>query len=113
MRKSYDSAFKAKVAIEAVKEQMTLQELAQKYDVSPGQMSQWKRQLLESAGEQFERPNKKRNRERERDQLLKTVGQLKIENDVLKKNTASGTGQSHDGRTKSSGAFRGRAVSAP
>lgn len=96
---------------------MTLQELAQKYDVSPGQISQWKRQLFESAGEQFERPNKKRNcereTERERDQLLKTVGQLKIENDVLKKNTASGTGQSHDGRTKSSGAFRGRAVSAP
>lgn len=72
---------------------MTLQELTQKYDVSPGQISQWKRQLLESAGEQFERPNKKRNCEREtervRDQLLKTVEQLKIENDVLKKNTAS------------------------
>lgn len=41
------------------------------------------------------------------------MGQLKIENDVLKKNTASGTGQSHDGRAKSSEAFRGRAVSAP
>jgi len=96
---------------------MTLQELAQKYDVSPGQISQWKRQLLESAGEQFERPNKKRNcereNERERDQLLKTVGQLKIENDVLKKTPRVVTGQSHDGRTKSSEAFRGRAVSAP
>lgn len=40
MRKSYDTAFKVKVALEAAKEQMTLQELAQKYDVAPGQISQ-------------------------------------------------------------------------
>lgn len=36
MRKSYDAAFKVKVAIEAIKEQMTLQELAKKYAVPPG-----------------------------------------------------------------------------
>ncbi len=89
MRKSYDAAFKVKVAIEAIREQMTLQELAKKYDVHPVQVSQWKRQLLDGAGELFERPNKKRAREREaeeeRDRLLKTVGQLKVENDFLKK----------------------------
>lgn len=72
-----------------MREQGTLQELSQKYDVHPVQISQWKRQLLEGACETFERPNKKRKRERdaegERDQLLKTVGQLKIENDFLKK----------------------------
>ena len=49
MRKSYDSAFKAKVALEALKEQMTLQELAQKYELHPVQISQWKHQLLEGA----------------------------------------------------------------
>lgn len=65
MRKSYDTAFKVKVALEAAKEQMTLQELAQKFDVSPGQISQWKKQLVEGAGELFERPNKKLKRERE------------------------------------------------
>lgn len=101
MRKSYDAAFKVKVAIEAIKEQMTLQELAKKYAVHPVQVSQWKRQLLDGANELFERPNKKRAREREaeeeRDRLLKTVGQLKVENDFLKKNTGSGTGASHDG----------------
>jgi transposase-like protein len=68
---------------------MTLQELAQKYDVASGQISQWKKQLVEGASELFERPNKKRKREREtekeRDQLLKTVGQLMIENEFLKK----------------------------
>lgn len=89
MRKSYDTAFKVKVALEAAKEQMTLQELAQKYDVSPGQISQWKKQLVEGASELFERPNKKNKREREieeaRDNLLKTVGQLTVENEFLKK----------------------------
>jgi transposase-like protein len=63
MRKSYDTAFKVKVAIEAAKEQETLQELSARFEVSPGQISQWKRQLLEGAGELFERPNKKQKRE--------------------------------------------------
>jgi transposase len=89
MRKSYDTAFKVKVALEAAKEQKTLQELAQKYDVAPGQISQWKKQLVEGASELFERPNKKQKREREteeeRDHLLKTVGQLTVENEFLKK----------------------------
>lgn len=87
MRKSYDMAFKVKVALEAAKEQMTLQELAQKYEVSPGRISKWKKQLVEGAGELFERPNKKNKREREiekaHDNLLKTVGQLSVENEFL------------------------------
>jgi len=89
MRKSYDTAFKVKVALEAAKEQKTVQELSAQYEVSAGQISQWKRQLLEGAEELFERPNKKKKREREteeeRDHLLKTVGQLTVENDFLKK----------------------------
>lgn len=86
-RKSYDKAFKAKVALEAIKEESTIQELANKYEVHPNQISQWKRQLLEGAAEIFERPNKKKNDEAEgeHDLLLKTVGEMKIENDFLKK----------------------------
>ncbi len=80
---------------------MTLGELAQKYQIHPVQVSQWKRQLLEGADGLFERPSKMRVREREaeeeRDQLLKTVGQLKVENDFLKKNTENITGASRDG----------------
>ena len=87
MRKSYDTAFKVKVAIEAAKEQETLQELSARFEVSAGQISQWKRQLLEGAGELFERPNKKQKREREteadRDRLLSTVGKLTVENEFL------------------------------
>lgn len=89
MRKSYDTAFKVKVALEAAKELKTTQELSAQYEVSAGQISQWKRQLLEGAEELFERPNKKKKREQEteeeRDRLLKTVGQLTVENDFLKK----------------------------
>lgn len=89
MRKTYDKAFKAKVALEAIKEELTLQELAKKFDVHPNQISKWKSQLLENASDLFERPNKKIAEEdesdKERDNLLKTVGEMKIENDFLKK----------------------------
>ncbi|MBT7122333.1 MAG: transposase [Clostridia bacterium] len=47
MRKSYYKNFKAKVALEALKEESTLQELTKQYEVHPNQISQWKRQLLE------------------------------------------------------------------
>jgi len=49
MRKRFDEQFKATVALEAVKEEQTLQELAEKYQVHPNQTSVWKNKLLEDA----------------------------------------------------------------
>jgi len=46
MRKRFDEQFKATVALEAVKEELTLQELAEKYQVHPNQISVWKRKLM-------------------------------------------------------------------
>ena len=87
MRKKHDKAFKAKVALKAVKGESTIQELAIKYEVAPNQISLWKKQLLEDAAEIFERPNKKKPEviaaEKAKDEILKTVGEMKIENDFL------------------------------
>lgn len=89
MRKNYDKTFKAKVALDAIKEELTIQELARKFDVHPNQISKWKKLLSENASDLFERPNKKiveeEESDKERDNLLKTVGGMKIENDFLKK----------------------------
>lgn len=89
MRKHYDKTFRAKVALEALKETSTLQDMSKKYEVHPNMISVWKRQATENISVLFERPNKKsdeqKDTEQERDLLLKTVGELKVENDWLKK----------------------------
>lgn len=59
MRKRFDEQFKATVALEAVKEELTLQELAEKYQVHPNQISAWKKKLQEQPAAIFERKNKK------------------------------------------------------
>jgi transposase-like protein len=89
MRRSFDKKFKAKIALEAIRETKTIQELARQYKVHPNQISLWKKQLLEGAEDIFERPNKKREEdlemEKKQDDLLRTVGELTVENKFLKK----------------------------
>jgi transposase-like protein len=89
LKKTYDKAFKAKVVLEALREEMTLLELGQKYDIHPNVISNWKKQALEAMPDIFERPNKKSSSEREaearEEAMLKAIGQQKVEIDFLKK----------------------------
>ena len=63
--------------------------IAEKYGVHPNQISQWKAQAIAGLADIFERPNKKseetRKQEEEKDSLLKTIGEQKVEIDFLKK----------------------------
>jgi transposase len=88
MRKRYDKAFKAKVALEALKGEKTLQELATTYAVHPNMIALWKKQVLEHASMVFEKEGKEKaseEAERQKDELYKQIGQLQVENDYLKK----------------------------
>jgi transposase-like protein len=88
-RQSFSKDFKAKVALEALREESTIQEIAVKYGVHPNQISQWKAQAIAGMAELFERPNKKseeiRRQEEKENEYLKTIGEQKVELDFLKK----------------------------
>lgn len=88
MRKHYDKEFKAKVALEAVRGEKTIQEIATIYAVHPNLVGLWKKQLLESAGVVFEKEGKDKEvqaADRRQEELYKQIGQLQVENDFLKK----------------------------
>ena len=87
IRKHYDAQFKAKVALEAVKGEKTLAELASLYGVHPNQINKWKKRLLERLPELFSDHKEKAVKEDEEIQgeLYKQIGQLKVEVDWLKK----------------------------
>ena len=81
-RRNHSSVFKAKVALEAVKEEQTLVELAERFQVHPNQITEWKKQLLEKAPEIFEKGQKNPN-EPDLKELHAKIGRLTMENDFL------------------------------
>ncbi|MEM9299375.1 MAG: transposase [Bacteroidota bacterium] len=85
-RKKYTSKFKTKVVLEAIKEQYSIAELAQRYELAPQQINLWKREFLAHAESIFDKKGKGKKSpvDEEKDQLLKAIGQLKVENDFLK-----------------------------
>jgi transposase-like protein len=83
-RRKFSAAFKAKVVLEALKEQMTAQELSSKYAVHANQISTWKTEFISNAPAVFEGKKQKETEGVDTEKLYKTIGQQKVEIDFLK-----------------------------
>ena len=83
-RTKHTPAFKAKVALEAVREQQSVPELARRYGVHANQIYKWKREFIDNAATVFERGGGEASGATEReDELLKKIGELTVERDFL------------------------------
>jgi transposase len=83
-RRNHSSSFKAKVALEALKGEQTVSELAAKHGVHPTLVSEWKRALVDGAAAVFERgPGRSEEAEVLTDELYKQIGQQKVQIDFL------------------------------
>ena len=85
-RKRYSAEFKAKVALEAIRNEMTAAELASKYGVHPTMIAVWKKALLDGAAGIFDKNRKsEKDAEKKIDDLYREIGKLKVDNDFLSK----------------------------
>lgn len=82
-RRNHTAAFKAKVALAAIKGDQTLIELSQRFDVHANQIGQWKQELLQRAAEVFATQAERREAGPDIKSLHAKIGQLALENDFL------------------------------
>lgn len=93
-RRRHRNEFNAQVALEALKGQKTLNDLASEYGVHPVQIAQWKRQAQDGLAGVFESPSSWHERADQAliEQLYQQIGQLKVELDWLRKRGGPGRG---------------------
>ncbi len=89
-RRTFTPEQKAKIVIEVLKEERTLNEIAAQYEIQPNQLSRWKTEFISNAGRAFskdtdEAEKVKQSFDKEKDELLRQIGQLSYEVNWLKK----------------------------
>jgi transposase len=86
-KKQYSSQFKAKVALEAIRGEKTVPELASQYEIHPTMINGWKRKILEESSKVFEGESKEQkvfeDAKTHIDELYRQIGQMKVERDFL------------------------------
>ena len=92
-RRNFKPEQKAKIIIEVLREGKTLTEIAAEYDVHPNQLSRWKAEFIANASRAFnketdEAEKVEQSHEKEKDELLRQIGQLSYENAWLKKKSS-------------------------
>lgn len=87
--KKWSSSAKFEIALQAIKNETTLNDICKKHDVSPSQVHAWKKQLLDQGSQLFDKLNKSvkvaAEHEEERRTLYEKIGELAVERDFLKK----------------------------
>ncbi|WP_142683868.1 transposase [Chitinophaga polysaccharea] len=87
-RRKFTGGFKAKVVLEVLKERSTIEELAKKYELHPTQINKWKREAAAKLAGAFDfdvQVSNSEDQEAQMEKLYAQIGQLKVENDFLKK----------------------------
>lgn len=87
MRKKFEPALKARIALEAIKGEKTLAQLSSEYGVHGTQIGQWKQELIRRSAELFAKPDNSLTHQHQEvaDKLHKTIGEITVENNWLKK----------------------------
>ncbi len=87
-RKKHSTQTKVKVVLEVLKGEKTIAEITAKYSIHATQINNWKKAVLEVIPEAFSNKRKQHDNDQQAliDELYKQIGQLKVENDFLKKN---------------------------
>jgi transposase len=86
-RRKFSADFKAKVVLEALKDRSTIEELSRKYELHPTQINSWKREAIANMASVFsgDKSELADDIEKQTEKLFAQIGQLKVENDFLKK----------------------------